>query len=188
MLLVNTTKRIHSIATRNYEERELVAKGRGNGMPDGMVKLIPSMNEISVDDFISIYAHPDFEKSFSKGQYFLIGKDAIIDKVATAKASVKVKQLKEVKGVGNIKGVSYEAAPDKLVNVKQITAVFAKALATFPKNLKEIKDLLGYSEKDAMKIAEFTMDVNVLKRWLKVEDKYNQDNENGENDSRDGVT
>ena len=187
MLLVNKTKRINVIATQSYEDQDLSAVAPGNGMPEGMVKIIPSINEITIENFKRICSHPDFIKSFSKGNFFLVGKDSIIDKLAMEKKKVSVKQLKKTRATGEIKGFVYSEGPAKLMEIKAITAAFDKSLATFPKKLSEIKDLLAYEEQDAMKISEFTMDLGTLNRWLKAEKKYKKDNEDETKDTRDGV-
>jgi hypothetical protein len=187
MILVNTTKRINIIATQTYEDQDLAERPAGNGMPDGMFKIIPSVNEISVEDFKKICSHPNFNRAFSKGQFFLVGKTEIVAKMPMVNAKVKVQQLKKQRAAGEIKGYTYSPGPEKTIDVKTITTVFEKALATFPKNLNELKDLLAYDEADSMKIAENTMYLNHLNRWLKVEKTYQKNNEDDAKDLRDGV-
>ena len=182
MILVNTEKRIRVIATQSYEDQDIAAVPLGNGMPDGMIKIIPATNELSVDDFKKVCTHPDFIKAFQRGHLFLVGKGEVIEKLPTEKKKIMVKQLKKTRATGEIKGYTYSEGAAVPFTTTALTAIFEKSLSTFPKSLKEIKDLLGYeSEHHAMRIAEYTIHEPTLTRWLKAEQAIPKD------DQRDGV-
>lgn len=175
MILINTQKRTLIFALQEYDENQLSQHPRTEGFPEGVYRLTTSTNDVPKDVFLRLCEHPDFQTSLSRGHILMVGKDEIVRKVPFDSKEYAGRQLKKIREKGKV-GVSYvemtdeEMAKAKKVKVKEVKSEFVKAIDSWPKKLSDLKNLAQYeNEQDAMAIAEYTVDLDSLKRWDKAE-------------------
>lgn len=182
MICLNTQKRTRLFALPDFDETKLAGVPLDKGLPDGIFRLTTSTNDIPTDKFEALHSHPDFQRAISQGHILLVGKTEIFRRVPMVKGKITVTPVKRVKKAGQRD--TYKEQTPKQVDAKVIDPKFLASMKTWPERLKDLKDLLDFeNEQDAMKIAEFTVNLDLLKSWLKAERKAVK----GPDDERSGV-
>ena len=182
MILINTQKRTRLFTLPDFDETKMAGVPLDRGLPDGVFRLTTSTNDIPTERFQALHSHPDFQRAISQGHVLLVGDKELFRKVPMVKGKISVTPVKRVKKAGQRD--TYEEQTAKQVDAKVIDPKFLAETKKWPVRLLDLKSLLAYeNEQDAMSIAEYTVNLDLLKKWLKAERQAAK----GPDDERGGV-
>jgi hypothetical protein len=166
MIVINTTKRALIYAldkmTKEDESKPQALAEVSNGFPKGVERINSSTNNVELETAKKLVGHPHFLNDLGRGYLMLVG-DGQIYRDLPVKAGKPAKDAKPVKAV---KAVKVSKGNVRKIEVDRIDW---DSIKEWPETLNDLRDLSEFSERDAIEIAQSTIEVKALKRWQKAE-------------------
>lgn len=167
MIVINTTKRalIYALAkmTKADENKPQTLADVSNGFPKDVERMNSSTNNVELDTVKKLVEHPHFLNDLGRGYLMLVGDDKIYRDLPLKSGKVDPKDKKAK--VAPVKGKAVKGN----VRTIQVDKIDWAQVESWPATLKELKDLSEFDERDAIEIAQSTIEEKALNRWLKAE-------------------